>query len=192
MWKIALKQQNWIPNFIPHNTSNLCSPKSSSSFMMKNFTSSTSTISKIKEDQVRAIFTAAPFIQDLGLKCEKIGHGFVESSLVIQNKHLQHHGIIHAGVQTTMADHTAGAAASTMLKEENTAVLTAEFKMNLLRAAIGNKLYCRAKVLKAGNQLIVVESEVFVENDERKQDPSVLVAKMTATMSVLKNVSAKL
>ena len=67
---------------------------------------------------------------------------------------------MHAGVQATMADHTAGGAAATMIEPDHI-VLTVEFKINLLRAAKGERLTCHSQVLKPGSRLIVVESEVL-------------------------------
>ncbi|CAQ71130.1 hypothetical protein RALTA_A3213 [Cupriavidus taiwanensis LMG 19424] len=63
-------------------------------------------------------------------------------------------------MQATMADHTAGAAASTIL-EAGQHVVTAEFKINLLRAVRSERLRCRADVLKSGRSIIVVEADVF-------------------------------
>lgn len=83
-------------------------------------------------------------------------------------------------MQTTLADHAAGAAAATLVAEGQT-VLTLEFKVNLLRAARSQCLRCRAEVLKAGRQATVVEAEVFgEENGERR-----LYSKATVTMAVV-------
>lgn len=87
---------------------------------------------------------------------------------------------MHAGVQATIADHTSGAAATTLL-EPSQFVVTAEFKTNLLRAAKGNFLLCRAQVLKRGKLLIVVEAEVYVVSGTTKD----FVSKTTATLSVM-------
>ena len=95
-------------------------------------------------------------------------------------RHLQQNGFIHAGVQTTLADHAAGGAAATVLVDGST-VLTLEFKVNLLRPARSERLLCRAEVLKAGRQATVVESEVFgYENGERR-----LYSKASVTMAVV-------
>jgi uncharacterized protein (TIGR00369 family) len=83
-------------------------------------------------------------------------------------------------VQATMADHTAGGAAATMIEPDHI-VLTAEFKINLLRAAKGDRLTCRSQVLKPGSRLIVVESEVRCENE----GTSILASKATASMAVV-------
>ena len=129
-------------------------------------------------DQVRAIFDMAPFITDLGLVLSDLGPGWCESVLVVAPKHLQQDGYVHAGVQATVADHTAGGAAGTLVRS-NERVLTAEFKINLLRPALGDRLRCRATVLKYGRTLIVAESEVYAVRDGKEK----LVAKATVTLA---------
>jgi uncharacterized protein (TIGR00369 family) len=129
---------------------------------------------------VNRLFSSAPFIAALGIQLDSVGHGECTTVLVLEDRHLQQDGFVHAGVQATMADHTAGAAAATLL-QHGQIVLTAEFKINLLRAAKGQRLICRSKVLKPGTQLTVVESEVFcVASGEER-----LVSKATATMAIV-------
>jgi uncharacterized protein (TIGR00369 family) len=131
-------------------------------------------------DEVRRIFQAAPFIKDLGIDLVAYAAGRCETKLEIQMRHLQQDGFVHAGVQSTLADHTAGAAAASIARPGER-VLTAEFKLNLLRAARGERLYCVATVLKPGSTFTVVESEVYVENaGERK-----LTAKGIFTLAVM-------
>lgn len=67
------------------------------------------------------------------------------------------------------------------LVEEGQTVLTLEFKLNLLRPALCQRLLCRAEVLKAGRQVTVVEAEVFAERDGRRH----LFSKATVTMAVV-------
>ncbi len=93
---------------------------------------------------------------------------------------LQQDGFVHAGAQATMADHTAGGAAATLIEPDHM-ILTAEFKINLLRAAKGERLTCRAKVLKPGSRLIIVESEVQCEDE----GTSKLVSKTTVSIAVV-------
>ena len=129
-------------------------------------------------EQVRAIFDKAPFIADLGLVLSDLGPGWCETVLSVVPKHLQQDGYVHAGVQATVADHTAGGAAGTLVRS-NEMVLTAEFKINLLRPALGDRLRCRATVLKPGKTLIVAESEVYAVRDGKEK----LVAKATVTLA---------
>ncbi len=131
-------------------------------------------------DELDRLFKRSPFIADLGLRLESAGHGECATVLPLQPRHLQQDGYVHAGVQATMADHTAGAAAVTLI-ECGQIVLTAEFKINLLRPAKGERLICRSRVLKQGKQLTVVESEIFCA----KPDTEYLASKATATIVVV-------
>lgn len=129
---------------------------------------------------VEAGFARANFVGDVGIHMTDCGVGWVEAAVDILPRHAQQNGFVHAGVQTTLADHTAGAAAG-MLASEGYTVLTLEFKVNLLRPALCERLLCRADVLKAGRQVSVVESEVFaVINGEKR-----LFSKATVTMAVV-------
>lgn len=125
-------------------------------------------------------FREAAFLTDLGIALVDFGPGWCESSLRVEQRHLQHTGIIHAGVQSTIADHTAGAAAMSITPAHEF-ILTVEFKIHLLRPGKGDALVCRAQVLKPGKAFHVVESEVFALDGNRKT----LISKLTGTMAVL-------
>jgi uncharacterized protein (TIGR00369 family) len=131
-------------------------------------------------DEVRRIFDQAPFVADLGVVLERIAPGECETALQLERRHLQQDGFAHAGVLATLADHTAGAAAATLLGP-NEFVLSVEFKINLLRPAHGHRLRCLARVLKPGSRIDVVESELWTEDG----GDSKLVAKATVTLAVL-------
>ncbi len=135
---------------------------------------------ELPREELERIFNAAPFVADLGIRLASFGSGTCETELDIELRHLQQDGFVHAGVQATMADHTAGGAAATMIEPDHI-VLTVEFKINLLRAAKGEQLTCRAIVLKPGSRLIVVESEIQCVND----GTAILVSKTTASMAVV-------
>jgi len=129
---------------------------------------------------VQAIFERSAFTRELGVTLEGIGAGWCATSLAIVPRHLQQNDFVHAGVQATLADHTGGAAAGT-LAPAGFAVLSVEFKINLLRPAVGQTLRCHATVLKAGRTLIIVESEVYATQDEHEK----LVSKATITLAVV-------
>jgi uncharacterized protein (TIGR00369 family) len=130
--------------------------------------------------QVRAIFERSAFVADLGVSLEALGPGWCETSLAIQSRHLQQNDFVHAGVQATLADHTAGAAARTLVPDGLT-VLSIEFKINLLRPAVGQSLRCRADVLRGGRTISVVEAAVYAsDGDGEKQ-----TAKATVTLAVV-------
>ena len=136
-------------------------------------------------DEIHRLFDTAPFIRELGLRLLAIAPGRCETELVLAPRHLQQDGVVHAGVLATMADHTSGTAGASIIGA-GAYVLTAEFKINLLRAARGERLHCVGTVLKPGRRLIVAESEVF----DSAPDSGKLVAKATVTLAVMTKLSA--
>ncbi len=137
-------------------------------------------------DELRRIFDAAPFIRDLGLQLVDYGQGRCETRLALAERHLQQDGVVHAGVQATIADHTAGSAAATLIGIDQM-VLTIEFKINLLRGANGHGLRCKAAVLKPGSRLSVVESEVYCE----KPGATELVSKALVSLAIVPKRNAR-
>ena len=131
-------------------------------------------------ETVADIFRRAAHVQALGIELKDLGPGWCETHLDVKPRHLQQTGVVHAGVLATLADHSAGAAGSTVLAPDQY-LLTVEFKINLLRAATAPRLWCRAQVLKPGRRITVAESEVFAAMETETR----LVAKATVTMAVL-------
>lgn len=134
-------------------------------------------------DTLRGFFRAAPFMVDLGVEPVAVDAGRVRTELVLAPRHLQHTGLVHAGVMAAMADHTMGAAAQTLAPTGHW-ILTAEFKTNLLRGGTGERLVCEAWVLKPGRQLMFTEAEVHAidaTTGERR-----LCVKASGTMAVTK------
>ena len=121
----------------------------------------------------------APFVAHLGIELEALGPGWCQAGLALQPWQLQQTGVAHAGVVATLADHCAGAAATTGLAPGEF-VVTAEYKINLLRGARGERLHCRAEVLKPGQTLVVVEASVYAVRGQERE----MVARLNATMAV--------
>jgi len=139
-----------------------------------------------KAAAVRHIFDNAPFIREMGVELTSIEDGWCETQLVPDWRHEQQHGLIHAGVMATMADHTAGCAARGKVGMDQD-VLTVEFNINFLRPALADHLRCRSQVLRAGKTLVICESEVYAE----KKSEEKLVAKATVTLAVTREVVAR-
>ena len=127
---------------------------------------------------VASIFDRPGFITDLGVTFVDCGPGWCTTRLALLPRHLQHTGVVHAGVVATIADHTAGGAAMTLLGHGEVPV-TVEFKIHLLRAARGTHLECRGEVLKPGARFCITESTVFAVD----ADTRTVVAKLIATMA---------
>ena len=129
---------------------------------------------------VQKIFDDAAYIRHLGIKLTKVGNGWCQTELLVKPEHGQQHGTVHAGVISTLADHTAGGAARAASAAHQD-VVTIEFKINFLRPGTGNRLEGEGKALRAGKRVIVAESEVFgFENGER-----VLIAKCMSSLAVI-------
>ena len=125
--------------------------------------------------KVQQVLDGAPFVQHLGIRPTHLEPGVCHTTLAVRPEMLQHDGYVHAGVTTTLADHTAGAAAGTLIPADHT-VLSVEFKVHLLRAAQTSTLVCRAQVIKPGAMFSVVEADVF--DDAGKQ-----VSRLLGTMA---------
>ena len=65
------------------------------------------------------------FIEYCQFRAEIIKKGYFQSRVRIEEHHRQQDGFIHAGVMATMADHTAGYSAFTIV-DENFQILTIE------------------------------------------------------------------
>ncbi len=103
--------------------------------------------------------------------------GIFETKVKAKAEHQQQDGFVHAGVIATIADHTAGYAAYTVVTE-NFRILTIEFKINYFKPAIGDSIICKSKIINRGNKIIVAESEVFSLTEEKEK----LVSKATVTL----------
>jgi len=112
------------------------------------------------------------FIKYCGLEALRIKKGFFESQVLIGKNHRTQDDFIHAGLIATMADHTAGYAAFTIVSEDFR-ILTIEFKINFFKPAYGNALKCRSRVMSKGKHIIVAESKVYDVRDRSEK----LVAK---------------
>lgn len=128
------------------------------------------------------LFIHPGLIQTLGIVPVDLAPGRAEARFAVQAGHGQHHGFVHAGAAATLADHTAGAA-STSLLQPGQAVLTVEFKINLLKPLVGRELTAKAEVVRAGRQIHVVEVRLYV-TDPAATEP---VAIALVTLCVVKD-----
>ncbi|MBQ0959677.1 PaaI family thioesterase [Ideonella sp. 4Y11] len=131
-------------------------------------------------DTLRRFFQLSPFMRDLGAEPTAVSPGRVTAVLPMQDRFRQHSGHAHAGVQTTLADHSMGSAAQTLVADGHW-VLTADLKVSLLRPADGERLVCEAWVVKPGRTLSFTEAEVWAE----REGDRTLVLKASATMAVV-------
>ncbi len=129
------------------------------------------------EARVRESFSRQAAMDTIGATLVSVGRGTVEIVMPVHRRVTQQHGFVHGGIVSTIADSACGFAALATM-DFDTAVMTAEFKINFLAPAAGKRLVARGKVVKTGRTLTIATAEVEAVDDERTR----LVAIMTATM----------
>lgn len=136
--------------------------------------------------RVRDSFTRQRFMETLGATVESVGDGTVVLRLPVREALTQQHGFMHAGAIATLADSACGYAALTKMPPD-AAVLSIEFKVNMLAPAVGEALVARAEVIRAGRTIMVCRSDVYaVKGGEEK-----LIAAMQGTMMVVRDEKLK-
>lgn len=132
------------------------------------------------EARVRMSFARQTAMATLGIEIADVKAGEVELRMPYSAAYAQQHGFIHAGIITTALDTACGYAAFSLMPDD-AAVLTIEFKTNLIAPARGDHFLFRACVLKPGRTISVSDAQAFaVEGGNEK-----LVATMTGTLMAL-------
>lgn len=134
------------------------------------------------EARVRASFARQQFMHTLGARLARVAPGEVEVELPVSDDLVQQHGFVHAGALATVADSACGYAALSLMPA-GTAVLSVEFKINLLAPAAGDRVLARGRVIRAGRTVTVCWGEVtaYAGGSER------LVATMVGTMMTVRD-----
>jgi uncharacterized protein (TIGR00369 family) len=113
----------------------------------------------------------------LGVEIVRLDAGAIELRMPYAAPFTQQHGFIHAGIISTALDTACGYAAFSLMPAD-AAVLTVEFKINLLAPARGEEFRFRARVLKPGRTLTVCEGHAFAVQAGHEK----LIASMTGTL----------
>ena len=127
-----------------------------------------------------AVFDAQPAMRTLGISIARLDAGEVDLAMDYAAAFAQQNGFVHAGIITAGLDNACGIAAYTLMAPD-AAILTVEFKTNLLAPAKGERFVFRAQVIKPGRTLTVCEARAYaIEGAEEN-----LVASMTGTLMAL-------
>jgi uncharacterized protein (TIGR00369 family) len=130
--------------------------------------------------RVAASFDRQEAMKTLGVAIAALRPGEIELAMPYAAAFTQQHGFLHAGIVATALDTACGYAAFSLMPAD-AAVLTVEFKINLLAPARGERFLFRAQVVKPGRTITVCEGQAFaVERGEEK-----LIATMTGTLMAL-------
>src|SRR5689334_21290287 len=130
--------------------------------------------------EVTDSFKKQAVMSAIGAELVSITPGIIQISLPYRSDLTQQNGYLHAGVITAIADSACGYAAYSLMPPSS-AVLSVEFKVNLLRPAKGEEFLAIAEVLKPGRTLTVVRADVFANPKSERA----LVATMLGTMMCL-------
>lgn len=129
--------------------------------------------------RVARSFARQGIMTTIGATLERVAPGEVEIALPVGPAVSQQHGFVHAGVVATIADSAAGFAGLTLMPP-SAGVLTAEFKINLMAPAAGERLVARGRVIKAGRTLTVAQAEVESERGGERRTVALLTATLMA------------
>lgn len=140
-------------------------------------------LSADRADTIASSFARQGLMRTFGAALARVERGEVEIAMSWSEGVTQQHGFFHGGVVGALADSACGYAALTMVGEGE-AGLTAEYKINLLSPAQGERLIAVGRVLKPGRTLIVAQGDVFVEQQGRRK----LVATMLMTLCVVRTL----
>ncbi len=129
----------------------------------------------ISRERLEQALAHSTFAQLLGAELLDFEPGRVSLQVHSRPDLCQHHGYMHGAVVGFMIDSGCAWAAASMVGD----VVTSEYKLNLLAPALGEKLICRAEVLKAGQRQAVCRADVFAVKDSQEK----LVATGLATIA---------
>jgi uncharacterized protein (TIGR00369 family) len=111
------------------------------------------------QERISASFKSQGLMTTLGAQLVSVADGEVHIALPFSERLSQQHGYVHAGAITSVVDSACGYAALTKAPPE-CEVVTAEFKINLLRPAIGDRFLAIGRVQSSGKLLTVCTGEV--------------------------------
>jgi len=114
------------------------------------------------EARTRASFGRQGAMAYLGAVLDSVEAGRVSISLDFRPELSQQHGFFHAGIVSTIADSAGGYAGFTLFPAD-AAVLTVEFKLNLLAPADGERAIAVGQVLRHGRTLTVCRLDAYVD-----------------------------
>ncbi|MGE0554268.1 MAG: PaaI family thioesterase [Gemmatimonadales bacterium] len=140
------------------------------------------------QTRVRASFARQQAMRTLGVTLRRVAPGEVDLALPFSADLTQQHGFLHAGIVTAVVDSACGYAALTLM-EPAAAVLTVEFKVQLLAPARGHWFLGLGRVIRAGRTLTVVSGEFrALAHEPHGETPAgELLALMTGTMMAVRD-----
>jgi uncharacterized protein (TIGR00369 family) len=127
--------------------------------------------------RVRASFGRQAAMETIGATLAAVEPGHVVIELPWAQPLTQQHGFLHAGMVATALDSACGYAAFSLMPAD-AAVLTIEYKINLLAPAKGERFRMEGLVIKPGRTVTVAEGKAYTIHSGREK----LIATMHCTL----------
>lgn len=127
--------------------------------------------------RVQDSFARQGAMHTLGAELSLLEPGAVDVCLDWAPGLTQQHGFLHAGMVSAALDSACGYAGLTLMPAD-AAVLTIEFKINLLAPAKGQRFRMEGRVLKPGRTITVTEGRAYAIDEGREK----LIATMGCTL----------
>ena len=132
------------------------------------------------EGRVRDSFARQKLMATIGAELVRVAPGEVDIELPFRDDLTQQHGFLHAGVVAAIADSACGYAALTLMPAA-AAVLSVEYKVNLLAPARGERMRASGRVVRPGRTVTVCTGDVLALD----RGAETAVATMLATMMTI-------
>ncbi len=130
--------------------------------------------------RVRASFDRQAAMKTIGATLTGVEAGWVAIELPWAQPLTQQHGFLHAGMVATALDSACGYAGFSLMPAD-AAVLTIEYKINLLAPAKGQRFRMEGRVIKPGRTVTVAEGQAFAIDEGKEK----LIATMGCTLMAL-------
>jgi uncharacterized protein (TIGR00369 family) len=124
-------------------------------------------VDEVTVQRVRESFERQGLMRHLGASMTRVEAGEVRIQMPYRPELTQQHGYFHAGATSAIADSAGGYAGFTLFPA-GSAVLTVEFKVNLVAPAQGEYLEAVGKVVRSGRTLTICQLEVFGVSGEQR------------------------
>ena len=103
----------------------------------------------------------------LGMNYEIQDSGDIYYRMAVKKEHLATRTAAHGGVLAAFMDAVVGVAALSKVSEIDKVVSTVEMKLNFLHPALlGDLLFGKGKVIKAGKRIIVVQGKIYNQENQ--------------------------
>jgi uncharacterized protein (TIGR00369 family) len=130
--------------------------------------------------RVRASFERQDAMKTIGATLASVEPGVAVIEMAWAQALTQQHGFLHAGMVATGLDSACGYAGFSLMPAD-AAVLTIEYKINLLAPAKGQRFRMVGEVVKPGRTITVVEGKAYAIDEGNEK----LIATMSATLMAI-------